>query len=365
MVDNFRFPVRPPMTDRPQPGYTRINQSHMGSTLPPVRLPPILPGISGMPTRPPITSKENFFKSKKFLVLLAGVVLIILIILMIVLLKGKGEETPLSCDSDSDCLGDDVCENGECAASSSVECSSDETRDCGTNDLGECSYGIEGCVDGEWSGNCEGEVVPELEVCDGLDNDCDGDADELNVCNSGSSSSSSGGGNVPCQNSTVRLCGSDTGECVKGNETCVNGNWSGTCVGAINPVNETCDQKDNDCDTVVDEGGVCVSSQNNFSWGFTYGDIRTFYSMGESIYVAGYARNYSTPEPAGGVAGNYIIPYLTKGTITGGPNYYTDPSWWKIRWDDGLVGWSAGSSSNNVFLEKVSGGGSFRVGGSV
>ncbi len=361
MVDNFRIPARPPMTNRPQPGYTRINQSQIGSSFLPVRPPPTLPGIlgmPGMPAKPPAIPKENFFKSKKFLVLLAGFVLIILIILMIVLLKGNGGQKPISCDSDSDCLGDDVCQGGECVASSSVECNDGETRECGTNDLGECSYGIEACVGGEWSGDCEGEVVPELEVCDGLDNDCDGDADELNVCDSGG-----GNGNNTCQNNTIRVCGSDLGECAKGNETCVNNVW-GNCTGAIYPVNETCDLKDNDCDLSIDEGNVCGIVQDNFEWGFTYGDIRTFYSMGESVYVAGYAKNYSTPEPAGGVPGN-VINYLTKGTITGGPNYYTDPSWWKIRWDDGLIGWSAGSSSNNVFLEKVGGGSILGIGDSV
>ena len=32
--------------------------------------------------------------------------------------------------------------------------------------------GLEVCVDGQWSGVCEGAVYPEDEICDGLDNDC-------------------------------------------------------------------------------------------------------------------------------------------------------------------------------------------------
>ncbi|MBI2045391.1 hypothetical protein HYT23_05005, partial [Candidatus Pacearchaeota archaeon] len=157
----------------------------------------------------------------------------------------------------------------------------------------------------------------------------------------------------------------DLGECVKGNETCINGNWSGSCYGGISPINEICDGKDNDCDLAIDEGNVCGSSQNNFSWGFTYNNIRTSFSMGENVYVAGYARNYSTPAPAGGFPGA-VINLLRQGQIVGGPNYYADPSWWKIRWDDGLVGWSHGGYSwGSVFLEKISGGSSLSVGDSI
>ncbi|MBI2045310.1 hypothetical protein HYT23_04600, partial [Candidatus Pacearchaeota archaeon] len=52
----------------------------------------------------------------------------------------------------------------------------------------------------------------------------------------------------------------DLGECVKGNETCINGNWSGSCYGGISPINEICDGKDNDCDNSADEGGVCSAA---------------------------------------------------------------------------------------------------------
>ena len=43
--------------------------------------------------------------------------------------------------------------------------------------LGACKAGERMCVGGYWTG-CVGEVLPETEVCDFADNDCDGDIDE-------------------------------------------------------------------------------------------------------------------------------------------------------------------------------------------
>ena len=50
----------------------------------------------------------------------------------------------------------------------------------GTNGVGRCRGGAERCVEGAWSGACEGEAVPEAwdHTCNGADDDCDGDIDE-------------------------------------------------------------------------------------------------------------------------------------------------------------------------------------------
>jgi hypothetical protein len=57
------------------------------------------------------------------------------------------------------------------------ECTDGETRSCGS-DVGECVAGTETCVNGQWDGVCAGEIGPSAETCDNLDNDCDGSIDE-------------------------------------------------------------------------------------------------------------------------------------------------------------------------------------------
>ena len=62
------------------------------------------------------------------------------------------------------------------------ECTENEQRPCysgpaGTDGVGECKAGTQLCVNGYW-GTCTGEVAPTAEVCNGLDDDCNGLADE-------------------------------------------------------------------------------------------------------------------------------------------------------------------------------------------
>ncbi|MAF44010.1 MAG: hypothetical protein CMI54_07605 [Parcubacteria group bacterium] len=103
-----------------------------------------------------------------------------------------------------------------------------EGDNCGLTDDGICSYGALQCTGADLV--CNGALLPENEVCDGVDNDCDGDLDEDLF--------------QPCET----VCGS-------GIESCYNGRWVNCS--AREPAEEICDAFDNDCDGLVDEGLEC------------------------------------------------------------------------------------------------------------
>ncbi|MCA9542200.1 MAG: hypothetical protein KC620_25060, partial [Myxococcales bacterium] len=99
----------------------------------------------------------------------------------------------------------------------------------GTEGVGRCQGGSSACVDGA-PGACEGQMLPRDEVCDGVDDDCDGDTDEgaLNPCGQ---------------------CGRDglhpSGDC------CLDA--LNRCGGCGREPAERCDGLDDDCDGMIDE----------------------------------------------------------------------------------------------------------------
>jgi hypothetical protein len=75
------------------------------------------------------------------------------------------------CDGEIDQDCDGTVDNG-------CNCTNEATQECSGSNVGECNAGAETCVNGQWDGICVGEVTPTDEICDGLDNDCNGFVDE-------------------------------------------------------------------------------------------------------------------------------------------------------------------------------------------
>ncbi len=122
------------------------------------------------------------------------------------------------CDGiDNDCDG--IVDNGFAAAGP-----------CDTGLPGVCAPGHTSCDGGQ---SCEPNVPPSAEVCDGLDNDCDGIVDN--------NTREAGG---PCATG-------QPGVCAVGATICVDGHLD--CQSTATPEAEICDVLDNNCDGVIDE----------------------------------------------------------------------------------------------------------------
>ncbi len=110
---------------------------------------------------------------------------------------------------------------------------------CGSS-VGLCTPGTAVCANGTLG--CVGGTGPFTEVCNGLDDDCDGVVDGMTrACYTG-----------PANTEGVGTCRSGTQVCTAAVGSNVPA-W-GTCTGQALPTNEICNGLDDDCDTLIDDG---------------------------------------------------------------------------------------------------------------
>jgi len=134
-----------------------------------------------------------------------------------------------------------------------LACPGEITEDCysggeATRGRGACTPGSRACKGGLW-GECEGEVLPNAELCNGIDDDCDG------IVDNGFERE----GALCVQQDAKGACRT------QGRWHCSVDERTNRCDAPIVlPQAETCDAVDNDCDGDVDEN---ASSEERCSTG--------------------------------------------------------------------------------------------------
>ena len=150
-------------------------------------------------------------------------------------------EGALACDDDEFAV-DEICDglDNDCDGETDESFLEDGVPCDGDDDDG-CEDGTTTCVTGLLV--CNDDLESIVEVCDGVDNDCDGDLNET------------------FPEAGLACDGADSDSCEDGLIQCVNGVLE--CDDDVESVVEVCDGMDNDCDNDVDEDYDLLTDKNN------------------------------------------------------------------------------------------------------
>ncbi|MBW2734262.1 MAG: hypothetical protein JRH20_17880 [Deltaproteobacteria bacterium] len=146
------------------------------------------------------------------------------------------------------CKLDELCVSGACVPACNggpCPCEDGETQSC--EEAGECKRGTRLCEDGTF-GACVWAVGPTPEICDGLDNDCNGATDDGLI--------------APRCTEQRGVCAGATQRCggFQGWQPCDTADFQGHAMsrGLTYEVTESsCDGHDNDCEGDIDEPASC------------------------------------------------------------------------------------------------------------